>query len=129
LTARGGAVAIAIALAIPGVMLAGCADRLSGAGTGDPSLVLVADDLRFSPTRLVVEADRPFEVMLDNRERGIPHNVSIYRDDRAESAILVGEISIGESQTTNRVGALAAGTYFFRCDIHRVEMTGALEVR
>jgi len=38
-------------------------------------------------------------------------------------------VSIGEARTTHLVQPLAAGTYFFRCDIHRLDMTGTLEVR
>jgi len=41
----------------------------------------------------------------------------------------VGDISIGESRTTRAVDPLPAGSYFFRCDVHRLDMTGVLEVR
>ena len=90
---------------------------------------VVAEDLRFSPNRLTVEAGVPFAIVLDNRDRGIPHNIAIYRDEDADEPVVIGTVSIGEARTTERVEALPVGTYFVRCDIHRTDMTGTLEVR
>jgi plastocyanin len=99
------------------------------AGSAGSRLTVVAEDLRFSPTTLTADADATFTVELDNRDRGIPHNIAIYRDATTADPIVVGDVSIGEVRTTHRVDALPAGSYFFRCDVHRLDMTGVLEVR
>lgn len=98
------------------------------AGSG-VTLTVVAEELRFTPARLTGPADEPFVIVLDNRDRGIPHNIAIYRDADADEPILVGTVSIGEVRTTERVEALPVGAYFVRCDIHRTDMTGTLDVR
>ena len=95
----------------------------------DLTLTVVAEELRFTPALLAAPADEPFVIVLDNRDRGIPHNIAIYRDEDADEPILVSIVSIGEARTTERVEALPVGTYFVRCDIHRTDMTGTLEVR
>jgi len=85
-------------------------------------------DMHFSVSRMSATAGRPFEIIVDNREQGIPHNLSIYVDDSAKELIAKSEISIGPAADVVEVPSLGRGTYFFRCDVHRLEMTGVLEV-
>jgi hypothetical protein len=80
--------------------------------------------VRFNTTQLAVAAGRPFDVVVDNRERDIPHNFAIYTDNTASEPIAVGPITTGPDQTVVAVPPLAPGTYFFRCDVHRIEMIG-----
>ena len=44
--------------------------------------------------------------------------MAIYTDSSASTKISVGEIFAGPGQKTQSVPALAAGSYFFRCDVH-----------
>lgn len=115
--------------AVAAALAGACSSVAPNPDGSEVTLTVVAEELRFTPARLTGPRDEPFVIVLDNRDRGIPHNVAIYRDAEADEPILVGTVSIGEARTTERVGALPAGTYFVRCDIHRTDMTGTLEVR
>lgn len=115
-----------LALAITMLALAACSSSAAPA-TGDPgvssppadpnAVTVVADQLAFDTAELVVPADEDFSLVFDNRE-GPPHNVAIYTDESASQSIYVGEIFSGPATKTYTVPAMAAGTYFFRCDVH-----------
>ena len=104
-------------------VLAACSGSSATPGAGSPSapagdaVTITAKDLKFGQAEVAVPADEAFDLVLDNQE-GIPHNVAIYTDESASTEISVGEIFSGPAQKTQSVPALAAGTYFFRCDIH-----------
>lgn len=55
-----------------------------------------------------------------------PHNIAIYRTSAAEDEIFVGDTFSGPGETaTYEFGAPSEpGTYFFRCDVHPITMTG-----
>jgi plastocyanin len=80
-------------------------------------VTVTAKDLKFGQTEITVPADEAFDLVLDNQESA-PHNVAIYTDESASTKISVGEIFSGPAQKTQSVPAMAAGTYFFRCDVH-----------
>lgn len=86
------------------------------APTGD-AVTVTAKDLEFGQSEIAVPADQAFELVFDNQE-GAPHNVAIYTDSSVSTKISVGDIFSGPAQKTQSVPALAAGTYFFRCDVH-----------
>jgi plastocyanin len=88
----------------------------SAAPAGDV-VTVTAKDLKFGQTEIKVPADEAFDLVLDNQESA-PHNVAIYTDETASTKISVGEIFSGPAQKTQSVPAMAAGTYFFRCDVH-----------
>jgi plastocyanin len=115
-----------LALAI----VAGC----SGA-SGNPTppssidsdaLTVTARNLAFSTSALSAPAGTPFQIAFENQE-GIPHNVSIYRNESAEEKILVEEPFAGPRVVMYSLPALAPGDYFFRCDVHP-DMNGTLTV-
>jgi nitrite reductase (NO-forming) len=82
----------------------------------------------FDTDCLAAPAGKPFTIMLDNMDPGIPHNVSIYTDDSATSALFTGDLVTGPDTITYEVDALEPGTYFFRCDVHPTTMTGTFVV-
>ena len=105
-------------------VLAACSGSSATPGDASPTaspnsdaIVVTAKDLKFDQTEVAVPADEAFDLVLDNQE-GVPHNVAIYTDESASTKISVGEIFSGPAQKTQAVPALAAGTYFFRCDVH-----------
>lgn len=85
------------------------------APSGSPTIV--ARDLKFDTSRLVLPAGQPFTLVFEN-EDGAPHNVAIYRDAAATDALFVGEVFNGPAGRAYAVPALPSGTFFFRCDIH-----------
>ena len=56
------------------------------------------------------------------------HNVAIYTNSSASTALFRGQFVQGPGTATYHVGALAPGTYFFRCDVHPTKMTGTFIV-
>jgi len=112
------------------VTLAACSTGSSGR-TVEPSIdpdavVIAADDLVFSASTLSAPADEPFQIAFDNQESA-PHNVAIYRDDSATEKVFGSDPFSGPAVVTYDVPALAAGTYYFRCDVH-LDMAGELSV-
>jgi plastocyanin len=93
-------------------------------GTGSSSVTIVAKDLSFTQPEVTVPAGTAFDLTFDNQD-GAPHNVAIYTDRSASTKVSVGEIFGGPGQRIQPVPALAAGTYFFRCDVHQ-NMTGTI---
>lgn len=84
---------------------------------------IIAKDMAFSPATVEVKAGTNFTLHFDNQESA-PHNVAIYTDSSASQKISVGEI-VTATRKDQVVPALAAGSYFFRCDVH-TNMTGTI---
>lgn len=94
----------------------------------DPNAVHIsARDLKFSTSELTAPAGKPFSIAFDNQESA-PHNVAIYRDSGATMKVFAEDPFGGPKTVSYQVGGLAAGTYFFRCDLH-TEMKGSLTVK
>ena len=105
----------------------GAAQPPASSGPVDPNApVIVAQGNAFSPSTLDVTADKAFTLTLDNKDSA-PHNVAIYTDSSASTAISVGEI-VTSTKATQQVPALKPGSYFFRCDVHH-EMTGTINAK
>ena len=123
-------------LALGLVVLAAVTAACSGSGSSgsqqppasvDPNApVIVAQNNAFNPTTLDVDADKAFSLTLDNKDSA-PHNIAIYTDSGAGTSISVGEV-VSSTTATQQVPALAAGSYFFRCDVHH-EMTGTINAK
>jgi plastocyanin len=84
---------------------------------------VVAKDMKFTSPTVEVKAGTNFTLHFDNQDAA-PHNVGIYTDSGASSAVSVGEI-VTSGTKDQVVPALKAGTYFFRCDVHH-DMTGTI---
>ncbi len=118
------------------IVLAACSggtdasdDDNAGGGTiavVDGVAEITADDIEFDATTITAPAGQPFTVAFTNME-SIPHNFSVYTEEGGEE-IAVGEV-INEGVTDEvEIEGLAAGEYFFVCDVHAGEMTGTLIV-
>jgi plastocyanin len=94
--------------------------------SGTRTVQIVAKAIAFRERTVSVPASAPFAIVLVNQDGGVPHNVSIYRDASAHTALFKGGIVTGPRSVTYRVRPLPAGTYFFRCDVHPAQMTGTL---
>lgn len=85
----------------------------------------------YAQTSLQVEADRPIAMDFDNQDPGVPHNVVIFGEDPTANPqatpLFGGAIITGPLRTTYDVPSLAAGTYFFHCEVHPTTMTGTIE--
>src|SRR5918999_4447 len=100
------------------VALAACGGGDGGKGAGgectasETNLCISAEGIAFDTEKLTAPADQAFTL-----------NVSIYADDTAADALFTGETFGGPDQRVYDVPALAAGDYFFRCDVHPSQMT------
>jgi plastocyanin len=96
----------------------------SVSGPVDPNgPTVVAKDMKFQTGSVEVKAGQNVTLHFDN-EDSAPHNVAIFKDSSASSPISVGQV-ISSSKADQVIPALAAGTYFFRCDVHH-DMTGTI---
>jgi plastocyanin/uncharacterized membrane protein len=91
------------------------------------SLTVVAKGFAFDATCLAAPANEAFTIAFDNQDSATPHNVAIYTDSSASTALFTGDIFNGVKTVTYQVKPLSAGTYYFRCDVHH-QMAGTFVV-
>ena len=106
----------------------GATDGGSGGGTAtvvDGAVDITSDDLEFDVTTIEAAAGEDFTITLVNPDSA-PHNISIYTEEGGE-ALAIGPTAEAGQTVETEVGALEAGTYFFKCDIHP-DMNGTLVV-
>jgi plastocyanin len=82
----------------------------------------------FDTGTLVVPAGRPFDLVFDNKQAGVPHNVKITDTPDQANVIFNGEHVTGPAKATYHVPAIPAGDHYFLCEIHP-NMKGTLQAR
>jgi plastocyanin len=102
-----------------------------GGATGGPvQVTLVAENIQFDPTTITASPGVEVTVTLDNRDAGVLHNVAFYTNPSAQSSIYIGELTTGPSiDDFVFTSPSTPGNYFFRCDVHPDQMTGAFIVQ
>ena len=121
-----------LALATVALAAAACSSTNAGGPTApaapaDPNApVVVAKDMQFATKDVQVPAGKAFQLSFTNND-GAPHNVAIYTDSSASTNLFRGEI-FSSATKVEQVPALAAGTYFFRCDVHP-DMQGTITAK
>jgi plastocyanin len=88
-----------------------------------PSVEIAAQVNTFVPADLEAPAGRAFNLVFDNQDSGVPHNIVI--EDAQGTAVFTGEVFNGVAVRTYSVPALEPGTYPFLCEVHP-DMTGTL---
>ncbi len=105
------------------------ADEEPEAG-GGPAEIQMLPGTAFDTDELIIGAGVDVKITADNTD-GF-HNFAVYI---SEDDALGGEDSIAETETCNAPCVdsvsvnLAAGEYFFRCEVHPIIMTGTLTVQ
>lgn len=89
-------------------------------------VTITAQNMAFEPTSVIVPAGRPFTIAFVNRDDGVPHNVTIYRDSPTGPELFRGETFSGVGVRVYHVPALPAGTHAFVCSIHPTMMVGTM---
>ena len=106
------------------------APTLKTMGIDNVVVNLVARDMKFNSSKIIVPAGANVTLNFDNQDSNIPHNVAIYTDDSGKTTIFQGKVITGPSMIAyNFVAPDTPGTYFFRCDIHPTTMTGQFIVQ
>ena len=85
---------------------------------GGTALSIIAFDGKFDKKCLAAPAGQALTIDFKNLDRGIPHNVAIYRDQTAQKPLFKGDLIDGPGVGKYSVPALPAGRWFFRCDPH-----------
>jgi plastocyanin len=99
---------------------------VAGGPAASASIASVDNQLAFNTGSLQFPAGQPVNLSFDNQSTGLPHNVGIY-DQAGGKELFQGKIVTGPAKVTYAVTPLAAGTYYFQCDVHPV-MHGTLTV-
>jgi cytochrome c oxidase subunit II len=93
---------------------------------------IAAKDVAFNKDCLSGPVNRPFEIAFDNEE-AVPHNVAFFQGNDASAPRILPDTETplfpGPKETTYKLPALKAGSYFFHCDAHPGAMQGKLQVR
>jgi plastocyanin len=104
---------------------------MTGTITSSPGaggVEVVAENTAFDTERIRLPADTPMPLTLDNRDTAA-HNLSIYRDESASGdPLFTFEEFTGPATETFDMPPIAAGDYYFRCDVHPT-MEGTVVVR
>jgi len=99
-----------------------------GGATAEISMVPIS---QFDTAELTIAANTEVTITVDNTDTGISHNFAVYtsRDavENGEEALAATEICNAPCTDTVTLN-LSAGEYFFRCEVHPVQMTGTLVV-
>jgi plastocyanin len=93
---------------------------------GAQTVTIVAENIRFYPTKI---SARPGTLVVthDQRDAGLPHNLKVFAGDDADGES-IAESEIEDGPTTQTLTLeLAAGVYYYHCDVHP-SMRGTIEV-
>ena len=124
-------------LAVSGVLMAG--GGLVGAAAGQRELPhaegphaatvdVVAKGNQFTKKTIELRAEHPPEIVFDNQDPNVLHNVAIFSDAEFTRRVFTGDVFAGPETMRYRFRALPAGTYHFRCDMHPTNMVGEVHV-
>ncbi len=90
--------------------------------------IMMIPSNQFDRSELTISSDTDVTITADDTDGGVPHNFSVYTDDSATDNLGMTEICNAPCVDTVTLN-LAAGDYFFRCEVHPSIMTGALIVQ
>ncbi|HEV8403604.1 MAG TPA: cupredoxin domain-containing protein [Candidatus Limnocylindrales bacterium] len=103
----------------------------ASAPSGSGNLVVVdisALNIKYEQTALTAPANTPFQISFENKDAGVPHNVTLHLGDTNGAELFKGEIFNGVATRVYDVPALDAGSYAFVCSVHPT-MIGTLTVQ
>ncbi len=114
-------------------VFAGCGqatpDGSSQAPAADVRIDLVAAGIAFDRAEVSVQADRAFRVVLDNRDEGVPHGMTVMGGPGLTTEVIASEIVTGPSEVGLQLPTgLVAGAYQIICPVHPVTMVADLVV-
>jgi plastocyanin len=120
------------------VQMTGTATAVEGGPPGPPGggeegegrVEVTAQGTAFNPTTVSLPAHGELTIHFVNQDADIPHNISIFEgEDATGERIFEGPLITGPEETDYRFQAPPAGSYFFQCDVHPIQMTGTITFR
>jgi plastocyanin len=98
-------------------------------GSGNPNLVVIsALNVKYEQATVTAPANTPFQIQFDNKDAGVPHNVTIHLGGSTGAELFKGTVFNGVETRTYDVPALDAGQYAFVCTVHPT-MIGTLNAQ
>jgi len=90
--------------------------------------VAMIPTIAFDTDEITLPADMEVTVSADNQDTAILHNWALYTDDTASDLIAKTEICAAPCIDEVTFTPPPPGEYFFRCDVHPVQMVGTATV-
>ena len=97
----------------------------AGDHAGGEKFKIVGKNIAFAPDKLTIPLNKDVEIIFDNRDASVPHNIHFKTPTDVKTDVKEGK-SAGVRDTI-RLNVNKAGTYEFLCDVHPT-MTGQLTV-
>jgi cytochrome c oxidase subunit II len=98
----------------------------------DSKVTVEAVNIAFDVECIEVPASGTTQLVFDNKDPGVPHNIEVFTDQSATTRVAgatgPGDVITGVASTTYQISGLKPGEYFFRCDVHPTQMVGTLKV-
>jgi plastocyanin len=88
------------------------------ASGGDNVVQISALGIKYEQSSVTVKADTSFQIAFDNKDAGVPHNVTLHQGDATGAELFKGAIFNGVETRTYTVPPLDAGSYAFVCTVH-----------
>jgi plastocyanin len=98
-----------------------------GETTGGTAQINMIPSISFDKEELTIPANQDVTITADNQDGSTPHNFSVYSERDAPVPIATTEICNAPCTRALTLN-LEPGEYFFRCDVHPLQMTGKLIV-
>jgi plastocyanin len=93
---------------------------------------LIAQNVLFDTNQITVNANGQVRIRLDNRDVDVEHNVAVYQSRTNLTPVAPGSVGLlfdGPGVDDTVFDIPSPGSYFFRCDVHPITMTGTFTVR
>ena len=84
--------------------------------------------IKYEQDTLTAPAGTPFQISFENKDAGVPHNVTLHLGGATGAELFKGEVFNGVATRVYDVPALDAGAYAFVCTVHPT-MIGTLNVQ
>jgi len=88
------------------------------ASGGDNVVQISALGIKYEQSSVTVKANTSFQIAFDNKDAGVPHNVTLHQGDATGAELFKGAIFNGVETRTYTVPPLDAGSYAFVCTVH-----------
>lgn len=101
----------------------------TGSTGGGSAVTVTALGVAFDTSTIELAANTPSTITFDNQDATVQHNIAIYADATVAENLFRGELVTGPKTVDYAIPALAAGEYYFQCDVHPGLMHGTVAVQ